>query len=163
MPIVDVQLDLTGILKEIESINNVPLAAERAMRRYIDEDVYPAFLKTIESWDNKPLFSKLTKAESNGIIGQVWTDDNVYHILDGGAKRHPIAPKNSKFLSFQTNFTPKTRPKWIGSQGGGKSGSWAHVKFVDHPGVKAREWAKTIAEDTQSLVAIKFREELRKL
>ena len=165
MPIVDVQLDLTGILKEIESINNVPLAAEKAMRRYIDEDVYPAFLKTIESWDNKPLFSKLTKTESNGIIGQVWTDDNVYHILDGGAKPHPITATKGEFLHFQTGFTPKTRPRWIGSQSGGKdkSSPWAHVKFVDHPGVKAREWAKTIAEDTQSLVVNKFREELRKL
>jgi len=161
---ISIEVDLKGILREIDKIKNVPVAAERAMRRYINQDVEPAFLKTTETWDNRPVFEKSVTASSNQIIGQVWTDDNVYHILDGGAKKHDIPPKRGKFLHFQTGFTSKTKPKWIGSQPGGKSGAWAHPTFVkDHPGVEAREFAKTIAEETQPKVIAKFREELKKL
>ena len=160
---VSVKIDARGILREIDKTKNVPVAAERATRRYIDEDAEPAFLKTIETWDNKPVFEKSLTVSPNSIIGQVWTNDNVYHILDGGAKRHSIVPKKKKFLSFQSGFTPKTKPRWIGSQAGGKFGEWAHRKSVDHPGIEAREFAKTIAEETQPKVVSKFREELRKL
>jgi len=162
---VSVKVDLKGIFKEINKIKNVPAAAEQAMQRYIDDDAEPAFLKTIETWDNKPVFEKSVTANPNQIVGRVWTDDNVYYILDGGAKKHPITPSKSKLLHFQIGFTPKTKPKWIGSQSGGKdkSSPWAHKLSVNHPGVEAREFAKTIAEETQSKVVNKFREELKKL
>ena len=165
MPIMSIKIDIAGILKEVGKINNVPVIAEHAIRRYIDEDAEPAFLKTIETWGNKPVFNKSVTASVNAIIGQVWTDDNVYHILDGGAKPHTFGPKNAPFLRFQSGFAAKTKPKFIGSQSGGKNPSspWVHALSVDHPGLTAREFAKTIAEDTQPKIADKFREELRKL
>jgi len=162
---VSVRVDLKGIFREIDKIKNVPVAAERAMRRYIDDDAEPAFQNTIKTWKHTPVFNKSITASPSKIVGQVWTEDTVYHILDGGAKKHPITAKKGKFLHFQTGFTPKTKPKWIGSQSGGKDkGSpWAKVVSVEHPGITAREFAKTIAEDTQPKIVTKFREELKRL
>lgn len=165
MAMVSVRVDLKGIFREIDKINNVPVAAERAMRRYIDDDAEPAFLKTTETWKHTPVFNKSITASPSKIVGQIWTDDKVYHILDGGADPHPITPTKGKFLHFQTGFTPKTKPKWIGSQSGGKdtSSPWARRLSVKHPGIEAREFAKTIAEDTQPKIVAKFREELKRL
>jgi len=163
MPIQSVKIDLSGILREIDKTKLVPVAAEKATQRYINEDAYPAFLKTIETWENKPTFEKSVTVNPDSVIGQVWTDDNIYHILDGGAKPHTFGPKRAPFLQFQSGFAAKTKPRWIGSQAGGKSGDWVRKLSVDHPGLTAREFAKTIAEDTQSLAVNKFHEELQKL
>ncbi len=163
MPIVSVNIDLSGMLREINKINNVPVAAERAVRRYIDQDAEPAFLKTIETWRHKPVFTKSIAMDTRGVIGQIWTDDDIYGWVNSGTDDHPIFPKKSKFLHFQENFTPKTKKGWVGSQAGGKTGDWAHPRQVLHHSIEAREFAKTIAEETQPKIVAKFREELRKL
>lgn len=163
MSMVSVRVDLKGIFREIDKINNVPVAAERAMQRYIDDDAEPAFLKTIETWKHTPVFNKSITASPSKIVGQIWTDDDIYGWVNSGTDDHPIFPKKSKFLHFQKDFTPKTKKGWVGSQQGGKTGDWAHPRQVLHHSIEAREFAKTIAEDTQTKIITKFREELKRL
>ena len=161
MATVSIEVDISGILEQIQKIENVPDAAERAMQQYINEDVYPAFMKTIETWDHKPNFDKSVKREGFNIVGECSTDDDVYGWVNNGTSPHPIFAVKSERLHFQTGFTPKTKPRWIGSKSGGKSGDWVHPRSVQHPGIKdPRKFDETIANDTQKLVVEKFKREI---
>lgn len=64
---------------------------------------------------------------------------------------YPIRPKRtnkSGLLKFQTGYSPMTAPvaKYnVGS--GGRSGNWISSKGVIHPGIRPREFTKTINEE----------------
>lgn len=164
MAMVSIQVDISGILEQIDKIQDVPDAAERAMQKYINEDVHPAFMKTIETWDHQPKFDRVFKVEGFNIIGECFTTDAVYGYVNDGTSPHPIPPKKGEFLHFQVGFTPKTKPGWIGSKSGGKdkSSEWVHPRFVEkHPGIKEpRLFDETIALDTQKLIVQKFKKEI---
>lgn len=70
--------------------------------------------------------------------------------LDDGTKAHPITPKKGPFLVFQTGYKPVTKPRVIGSSGGGSFGPFVRAKEIKkHPGTKAREFSLTIANQEQ--------------
>ena len=165
MPMTEIIADVQGIVRVMLKAKDVPLAAERAMKRWINEDVMPDFKATVETWDHTVKFESKVEGSQTRVVGEVWTTDKVYGILDAGSPKHDIPLGAKGFLAFQTSFTPKTKPKWVGSQAGGKSGPWARLYhgIKDHPGHKAREFAKTIADQDIPKLPPKFIEEYRKL
>jgi hypothetical protein len=66
--------------------------------------------------------------------------------LDQGTKPHVIRAKPGKTLAFQSGYTAKTVPGRLGSRRGGPSGKRVYAQKVQHPGIKPRQYFKTLAE-----------------
>ena len=66
--------------------------------------------------------------------------------LDEGTRGgYVIAARRKPMLWYQSKFSPKTRPRWLGSRPGGKKGPYdVRRKSVVHPGVEARRWSETL-------------------
>lgn len=126
---------------------------ERAMRaalltglKEVAKDVDEDFAKTYSTWKRKPEFE--TEVELNSRRGRfaVMTEDEIYRYVDEGTKPHIIRPKRASRLYFQAGYSAKTTPRVIGAKQGGASGPEVYAKAVQHPGTKAREFAKTLAK-----------------
>lgn len=108
--------------------------------------VYQDFLRTVATWDEKPRFT--TTYSSDGFTAIVATDNEVYGYVNSGTKPHVITPKAPGYpLRWSSQYTPKTRPRVIGSYAGGSSGVKDSAAYlVHHPGTKARNFNKEIAK-----------------
>lgn len=139
------------------------LNAMRKAGRAIQKD----FEKTTRTWEHKPKFEALTSLTGPGPVVLVGTDNLIYKFVDEGTKPHPIfagvytGKSNKKTLAFQWggpgSYTAKTTPRIIGSQAGGQSGEGVLRAYVQHPGIKAREFDLTI----QALWRTKFRDDMQ--
>jgi len=160
---ITIKVDLSGIVKIQEKLWKVPFAAGVAMQTFLDQDVAPKFEATTATWKHNVEFAQGIVREGDVIIGQVSTSDRVYGYVNNGTEPHPIYPKKREFLSFQKEFTPKTKPGWIGSKNGGKSGEWVHPKFVERHAIEARKFDEAIAKEVEPKLKQRFLEEFRKL
>ena len=112
------------------------------------------FETTTATWDTQVDFATDTPSPDRRIVG---TDNLIYHWVNGGTKAHDISPKNGKILRFQGGYTAKTRPSYIGSGSGGRSGGVITTrKTVKHPGTKARAFDVAIAEKWEKQLAIQM-------
>lgn len=99
------------------------------------------FRVTVQTWNKQPKF----QIEGSQYSRRVFTTDEVYGYVDRGTKAHVIAPKAGKALVFRGGYKAKTRPKVIGSSGGGASGDVVFVgRPVMHPGTEPRKFTETI-------------------
>ncbi len=112
------------------------------------------FRKTTRTW------SARSKAEASfGKIGpkffgkefgiEVNTKSRIYFFLARGTKSHFVAPRRAKALRFQAGYNAKTRPRIIGSRGGGAFGPVRFSKGHTVSGIKARDFDKEIAKRRQ--------------
>lgn len=100
------------------------------------------FDRTQRTWDHQAQFV----IRSAPGIREVKTTERPYVFVDFGTKPHVIRPKNANALAFNANSKAKTRPGVLTS-GPGAPGNLSLVrKSVKHPGSKAREFSKMIAE-----------------
>jgi len=129
----------------------------KALREH-GKSLVKVFETTTASWQGeKPKFEpeiSLTQGEGAGLdIGMTGSElaKNKWFWLDRGTKPHTIEARNAPALAFQTQFTPKTVPGFIGSGPGGSSGGYAFAKSVEHPGTEAREWSKDIRKEVKQI------------
>lgn len=120
--------------------------AIRAALEQTAKDVASDFQKTTSTWKNKPKFVGTISTRSGGAEFLVGTDDEIYRYVNEGTKPHVIRPVRAKVLAFAGTYQAKTTPRVIGSGGGGPSGDIMFRRVVNHPGTKAREFDKVIAE-----------------
>jgi hypothetical protein len=64
--------------------------------------------------------------------------------IDEGTKPHVITPKVARRLRFKTGYTPGSRRGTLKTTRGRASGKTVYAKKVNHPGISAREWSKTL-------------------
>ena len=117
--------------------------------------------KVTQRWKNKPLF-RVKLLVSPGLLR--WTvlatgpKRKIFRWVDEGTgkfgkkKRAYKIPKTpqTKVLRFQTGYSPKTKPIARFNVGPGKaSGPVVFAKQVIHPGIKGREFTKTIVKQLQ--------------
>lgn len=105
-------------------------------------DAKADFEVTTQTFDHKPEFV----IESSPGHRKVFTDDEIYGMLDRGTRPHPIDPVHAPFLAFSGGHQAKTTPRVIASRPGGSSGPTVYTTHVNHPGTEPREFAKTIKE-----------------
>lgn len=122
------------------------LNAMRKTGRKIQKD----FEKTTATWKRKPSFTMLVSLTRPGPTLVVGTDNEIYGYVDQGTKPHIILPKNSPYLVFKSGFSPKTRPRVIGSSPGKTFGDTIISRGVIHPGIAPREFSITIQKKWQS-------------
>ena len=123
------------------------------------KDAITGFKKTTATWDNKPDFAVSKDGEYARDAG---TNSEIYHFVNAGTKPHEIRPVNAPALAFNVVSTAKTTPGVLGSGPGGSSGPVAFAQVVQHPGTRAREFTKTIAEDVGPKLQRAMDEELAK-
>jgi len=102
---------------------------------------------TYATFVHKPVFKACPAVSKAGTTsGKVFTRDENYIRLDEGTRPHTITARRVPFLSYQANFTPKTRPRVLIAFPGGKYGKkGVKRKSVRHPGFKPRYFAETVA------------------
>jgi len=115
--------------------------------------------RTTATWQHKPEFKETVSTGKGlgGVAAEVSTTDKVYGYVDQGTgqaaghrpDRYPIVPKRAKMLAFASIFSPKTKPKVLGSGPGMRGPIDTFRKKVMHPGIKPREFSKTIEKKWQ--------------
>lgn len=132
------------VIRPRKVLNSAKVGANirRSMRRAADL-AKADFQATVASWSSPPGFSidEVSPAEY-----RVWTSDRRYIMVDRGTRSHVIVARRAKFLAFRTGYSPKTRPRVIGSTGSSFSGGVVYRRMVRHPGTTARQFSETIAE-----------------
>lgn len=77
------------------------------------------------------------------------TGVNRASLLDKGTKRHYVAARRAPRMAWKANYRQKTRPRWIGSKAGGKSGPYRTSKGHWIRGIAPRMYSETIAKRHQ--------------
>ncbi len=122
------------------------IAENKRVRDGIKKD----FEATVETWETEVKFRTRERGRNFKLIFAVTTDSEIYGYVTEGTRSHVIRPRSpTGSLRFQTGYTPKTRVGFIGSSAGGKSGSIAFAKFVNHPGTEGRKFEQAIAKKWQ--------------
>lgn len=113
--------------------------------------------KTVATWDTPVKFQLRTKKRGNVLTMDVKPKSGkgaeVFSYVDLGTKGPYPIPKagntNAKTLHFQWggkgSYKAKTKPRVLGSTGGGSTGPMVSFKRVMHPGIKPRKFSETIA------------------
>ena len=140
-----------------EAFTQAITAAANEAAKQIQKD----FEATTKTWDHKPQFVKEVDVKTSPVQVLVGTDDEIYRYVDEGTglygpkkRKYPIfagiytGKSNKKALSFRWggkgSYRAKTRPGVIGSTSGGPSGPMVAFPYVEHPGIKPRNFDKTI-------------------
>lgn len=116
------------------------------------EQVRRDLKKTVSTWTKKPKFFVRSVRDPNNLEIIAGTENELYQMLDRGTEPHEIKASTNKFLRFNPNaYTPKSTPKFIGSNTGGFAGTGeTFAKKVMHPGTEPRLWVFTISEKVKS-------------
>lgn len=104
---------------------------------------------TTQTWDDRP---KVSIAAPSPYQREIVVESEVYAMLNEGTKAHDIKPKRGSVLRFQTPFRSKTVPNDIRSRKGMKGSVTVWSRGVHHPGTKARNWDRNIAEKWQARI-----------
>lgn len=102
-----------------------------------------------QTWKHKPKFTVRVTTRGGRLGITISTDDVIFAYVNYGTKAHIIRPKRAKVLRFQSGYSAKTRPNFIGSKAGGAAGAWVSAQEVHHPGSAARGFDIAIAKRRQ--------------
>ncbi len=116
------------------------------------------FEATTQTWNRQPTFE--IDRENTG-RWSIKTDNEIYHYVDAGTKPHIIQARHVAYLKFTVPFTPKTKPRVISSFRGSRGDQWVSKKRVQHPGIRAREFSRIIAQRAQAPTANRLRQALK--
>jgi len=113
--------------------------------------------KVVKTWDHKPGFVVKVSLTAPGPMVTVDTDDSIYgYVSRGTTGPYPIfagyytGKSDKKTLAIPTESRPKTRPNQVHSGPGYTSADRVYRPYVEHPGIKARNFDQVIARDRQS-------------
>lgn len=142
-------LDLDNIVrKEIDKV--------------MEKQVKPTLIKSheliVRDWNTSIGFQArkfITSTKISVSIFPTGPNKRIWFFVDRGTKRHPMPAVSGKFMVFQAGgtYNPKTLPSPARtvSGGGNVTGGTKVItkgrKAFTHPGSKARNFTKTIAED----------------
>jgi hypothetical protein len=106
----------------------------------------------VDDWKSNITFKSRKEIKAKLIAINVFPtgpDKKIWSYVDKGTPPHKIVAKNAPNLVFKTGYQPKTlaKPARTVSSGGKATGDIIAKKVVNHPGIKAREFEKTIAGD----------------
>jgi len=132
---------------------------QQATRTTVD-DIHADYQKTVKTWTHKPKFYT-TRRGADWYIG---TKDEIYGYVENGTPEHDIPMKSGgpMLAYFKTGFKSKTLVNYIGSLPGATANrNFRRRKVVNHPGTKARNFSKEIAEKRMKQFAKLVRQAIR--
>ena len=137
---------LEAIVPKQKDAAKIFKAAYEGALRAEAESIKKDFDATMTTWEHKARFFIRTTSRKNYLSMTIYTKDAVYAYVNYGTKPHVIRPKKARVLRFQSGYSAKTRPGFIGSSPGGSSGDTIFAQEVHHPGTAPRGFDKAIAE-----------------
>src|SRR3990167_7635756 len=139
------------------TIDKVRLSILSAMSAYA-RIVMKEFRKTVSTWEEEVEFVVVKAFPRSGTIEvMVYTDNQKYKWVDKGTPPHDIwagwytNKSNAKNLSFFVPNIPKTIPNKIESGIGSVGDTHIVTPYVQHPGIKPRNFDKIIAKKMQPI------------
>ena len=147
-----VSISMTVTVPEIIINSSVMrLKIENALRRKTGPDIKQNLAKTVVGWKHKPNWSMKFTNRNDYLSVSVWASGpnrNQYGLVNAGSPRHPIPAKSGGMLHFQPGYRAGTKPGRLMSQSPQRSGAFISSRGIpDHPGFKAREFDKAVAEE----------------
>jgi hypothetical protein len=131
-------------------LKNVQRAVQNALKNTA-KNVQTDFKVVTQTWDHKPAFPIKDISNASQLGQEVSTTDEVFGYVEEGTRPHIITPKRGRVLFIPgVNSRPKTRPRVIGSNKGGRDSTFVYTRRVQHPGTEAREFSPTIAKKWQA-------------
>ena len=129
--------------KWVDSIAN-------AMKKKTAPTLKKYFRDTVYGWSakKKPSFrQKLTR--SNQFISMfVYTDSEIYALVNAGSPPHPIPARPGGILRYKPGYRASTSPGVLKSRRAYRSGAYRIAKLIKkHPGFKARNFDEMIAKE----------------
>lgn len=149
---------LHGIIKDEVRYAYHELGAElvsRLLRDIADWDGQPDFKYRVEVGNKRWMVSVSYDKESDMGKIYMWVDEGTAEAGGKGSK-YPIVAVNADALHFTTPNTPKTEPNVIGGMPGIVFSSGVatfqdiYRKKVMHPGIRPRNFTKTLREEYNS-------------
>lgn len=102
-------------------------------------------------WKHKPTFT-IVRTPNTVRVDITGPNAQVFRYVDEGTRAHVIRAKGggrrrgSKLLTFRTGYKPRTRPNNTTFKGPGvATGGFVSKKSVRHPGTKARNFKRIVA------------------
>lgn len=134
-------------------------AKDRTLNQ-IGREMKQDFDELVSNWKDKPRFKVVRTPETVSVT----TSDEVFGFVNAGTRPHIIRPKRSGgLLKYRLGYRAKTRPNNTTYKGSGTaSGPWRSSKLVHHPGTKARNFTRIIANRWKKEGARLLRAELKK-
>jgi len=136
---------------------NVRAEIERVLKQQTGPDIRKQFKKTTEGWEKEPNFSQKFTDRNSYMSVTVYTNDEIYTLVNSGSPPHRITPRRGGMLRFQPGYSAATRPKIISSRAKRRSGAVIGAFGVSHPGFEARKFDEAIAEE----IAPRFAEDIQ--
>jgi hypothetical protein len=122
------------------------------------EDLRKDFGKATRTWSKQPTWS--VKKTRDG--AKFTTRQKVFRFVDYGTTAHIIVPKRATFLSFRVGGRPKTKPGQLKAGAGRPGKTQVYARLVRHPGTKARNFSKLVAERSKKRFPKRFADILRR-
>lgn len=134
-------------------------AKDRALNA-IGRDMKADFDELVSNWKHRPKFKVLRTPETVSVT----TTHEIFGYVNSGTRAHIIKPKRAGgLLKFRLGGKAKTRPNNTKFRGGSPArGAWRAAKQVKHPGTKARNFTRIIANRWNKEGVKRLRAELRK-
>lgn len=119
----------------------------KKMRRNTARDLKNLFRDTVFGWSNKPVFLAKYGGGLDELSVEVYTNDEIYALVNAGAKPHPIPKTGTTYMRFRPGYRASTTPGLLKSRRAYRSGPFVTAfKIPMHPGFVAREFDKTIRD-----------------
>jgi len=80
----------------------------------------------------------------------VYTDSEIYALVNAGSPPHPIYPRKGGFLRFKPGYRPATTPGQLRSRRAYRSGKYVIARSIsdpEHPGFEARNFDELVAKE----------------
>ena len=150
MPTVAVRV--TRSRKKLLEVPKVKAALSKAMDTEVKPHFVKEFDKVVANWKHNPEFKGMKKITADKITVSIFPSKfkDIWGYVTKGTRPHIIRAKNARTLAFKWggkgSYSPKTRPGGKFGGPGTSSGPMIFPKRVKHPGSKAREFEKVIAQ-----------------
>ena len=131
-------------------------AAYEGALRETAEEIKKDLEAVTRTWEHEVKFTVRVIKRRDRLGITVSTKDKIFAYLNYGTKAHVIRPKRARVLRFQSGYSAKTRPGFIGSSPGGASGDTVFAQSVNHPGTAPRGFDKIIAKRRQKSLQSKM-------
>lgn len=122
----------------------------RALRQEIGPEIQKLFYQTVNGWSDRPKFSMSGHSWIDEVAVRVWTDSARYAYVNNGTPAHPIPARGGGMLVFRKGYVAGTRPRVLASRRPSRFGEYVAARRIpQHPGIEARDFDVTIAEEMQ--------------
>lgn len=122
------------------------------------KEVQADFNRTTASWRHGVDFTVRTP---QAWVRDIFTEDDIWQMLNAGTREHLILPKRGKMLAFGTPFRAKTVPQSLSSGPGSVGGNRVFSRGVIHPGTDARDWDLVVAVKWIDVFPSRMRDAIR--